>query len=302
MAVSSIKVQYLSELKAGDHIKWKRLPGYDHHAIVEWVDQNYNEVHVIEYGKRDSRDGKGRIRRSIIYGVTTMYKYIYDRCYDAGTVLWRAKSRLGETAYNLVRNNCEHFATWCKTGYEQCSQIPSAVRRIANGVWEGVSGAGGTVVGRCVAKCAVTAAERGTNVARELAGLTCRSFKNAVSSGGKAIGKNSLKSACKAGVIGVSSVLCEGALFGYTCYKACKNYKHAKKGVGDDKMEKERLKQQRNEEIKEAACEAVGAAIGGAALGTAVGSFIPVVGTGIGALIGGIGGGIIGKLFGRLFG
>ena len=280
MAVSSIKVQYLSELKAGDHIKWKRLPGYDHHAIVEWVDQNYNEVHVIEYGKRDSRDGKGRIRRSIIYGVTTMYKYIYDRCYDAGTVLWRAKSRLGETAYNLVRNNCEHFATWCKTGYEQCSQIPSAVRRIANGVWEGVSGAGGTVVGRCVAKCAVTAAERGTNVARELAGLTCRSFKNAVSSGGKAIGKNSLKSACKAGVIGVASVLIEGGLFAYKCYKAYGNVES-------------------NEEIREAGYEAVGTVIGGAALGAAIGSFIPVAGTAIGALIGGIGGRILCRAFGR---
>ena len=30
--------------------------------------------------------------------------------------LERAKSRMGEQKYNLLFNNCEHFANWCKTG------------------------------------------------------------------------------------------------------------------------------------------------------------------------------------------
>lgn len=35
----------------------------------------------------------------------------------------RAKSRLGETGYSLLFNNCEHFAMWCKTGSAECNQL-----------------------------------------------------------------------------------------------------------------------------------------------------------------------------------
>jgi len=41
MTVVSRPVTRVSDLKAGDHIKWKHSPGYDHHAIVESVDQDY---------------------------------------------------------------------------------------------------------------------------------------------------------------------------------------------------------------------------------------------------------------------
>ncbi len=35
----------------------------------------------------------------------------------------RARSRIGETSYNLLTNNCEHFAIWCKTGVSESIQI-----------------------------------------------------------------------------------------------------------------------------------------------------------------------------------
>ena len=35
----------------------------------------------------------------------------------------RAKSKLGETGYSLLFNNCEHFAMWCKTGSAECGQL-----------------------------------------------------------------------------------------------------------------------------------------------------------------------------------
>ncbi|TRU85675.1 MAG: NC domain-containing protein, partial [Microcystis novacekii Mn_MB_F_20050700_S1D] len=38
-------------------------------------------------------------------------------------VVERALSRLGEQKYNLLFNNCEHFATWCKTGISKSQQI-----------------------------------------------------------------------------------------------------------------------------------------------------------------------------------
>ena len=35
----------------------------------------------------------------------------------------RARSKLGEKGYDLVKNNCEHFAIWCKTGVHESHQI-----------------------------------------------------------------------------------------------------------------------------------------------------------------------------------
>ena len=40
----------------------------------------------------------------------------------------RAKSRLGETKYNLALNNCEHFAIWCKTGISESYQVKAVLK------------------------------------------------------------------------------------------------------------------------------------------------------------------------------
>ena len=44
-------------------------------------------------------------------------------CYVPEVVVSRAESRLGEAEYSLFFNNCEHFATWCKTGISDSKQI-----------------------------------------------------------------------------------------------------------------------------------------------------------------------------------
>ncbi len=43
--------------------------------------------------------------------------------YSAEETIQRAKGRLGETKYNLITNNCEHFAIWCKTGLHESHQV-----------------------------------------------------------------------------------------------------------------------------------------------------------------------------------
>ncbi|QEY32536.1 NC domain protein [Synechococcus sp. RSCCF101] len=47
----------------------------------------------------------------------------HDRCDPAGVTLRRAMGRIGEQRYNLLFNNCEHFATWCKTGRHRSRQV-----------------------------------------------------------------------------------------------------------------------------------------------------------------------------------
>jgi len=44
----------------------------------------------------------------------------------------RAKSRLGESSYDLAVNNCEHFAFWCKTGLSDSHQVDNIINGIAN--------------------------------------------------------------------------------------------------------------------------------------------------------------------------
>lgn len=44
-------------------------------------------------------------------------------------VVARAESRLGETGFNLGLNNCEHFATWCKTGTSNSKQVEAIWKR-----------------------------------------------------------------------------------------------------------------------------------------------------------------------------
>ena len=51
--------------------------------------------------------------------------------YSADETVARAYSRLGEKKYNLVFNNCEHFAVWCKTNISNSRQIPNIFRGTA---------------------------------------------------------------------------------------------------------------------------------------------------------------------------
>lgn len=48
--------------------------------------------------------------------------------YSGEETLKRAYSRLGEKNYNLIFNNCEHFAVWCKTGISDSDQVNKIIR------------------------------------------------------------------------------------------------------------------------------------------------------------------------------
>ena len=54
---------------------------------------------------------------------TYIAEYTEGFGYIPDVVVARAKSRLGEKDYNLLTNNCEHFACWCKTGISDSKQI-----------------------------------------------------------------------------------------------------------------------------------------------------------------------------------
>ena len=57
-------------------------------------------------------------------------QYPQGFCFIGNVAVHRAKSRLGENKYNLLLNNCEHFATWCKTGISKSEQIKDFIPAI----------------------------------------------------------------------------------------------------------------------------------------------------------------------------
>jgi len=326
----SRRVRNLRDVQKGDHIKWKRTIGYDHHGIVKEVDYKSGKVHVIEYGSEEGKccftfslrgvyeyvrniylrvcKKSDAVVRSIeVDGVNGMHKHVYsyDGCYDADKVVEIASSKLDVKEYKLFKNNCEHFATECKTGEKHCSQKRAFDTRAGIAVAEGVGGGCGTATSSVIATCAAQAAKNGTTIIGELRSLVCGGTKNAVKAiwkavvnGRKAVGMKGLKMSCSGALLGITTVAIEGCLFGYNCYKACKNYNGNIKGADDEMVQY--CKRQKKNDIIEAACESVGA-LGGTAVGAALGSFIPFVGTAIGAFLGNCVGRFIGRVFGRWF-
>ena len=92
-------------LKKGDHIKVMRTV-YSHHGIYIGYGKviGYNDRVVQKSSLESFADGD-----SIIY-VDESSRYTKNE------IVQRAKSRLGESDYNLIWNNCENFATWCRCG------------------------------------------------------------------------------------------------------------------------------------------------------------------------------------------
>lgn len=52
--------------------------------------------------------------------------------YTPDETVARARSRLGETSYSILTNNCEHFAFWCKTGVSESMQISGMLQSLLN--------------------------------------------------------------------------------------------------------------------------------------------------------------------------
>lgn len=104
-------------MKLSAHLVTYRL-GYSHHGIFVGGNQ------VIHY------TGKTGYAEVVISTLNEFCKddevEVKENIFDAFTaeeIVARAYSRLGEQDYNLIFNNCEHFANWCIYGIAASSQV-----------------------------------------------------------------------------------------------------------------------------------------------------------------------------------
>jgi hypothetical protein len=117
------------ELKGGDHIKVVcKFAGveYWHHGIY------IGDGEIVHFSREDN--GVGKVTLQKFQGSADCVE-IVDYSNETGTIfppeqiVTRALGAVGiPETYNLLTNNCEHFATWCVTHKKASKQIEDAFK------------------------------------------------------------------------------------------------------------------------------------------------------------------------------
>ena len=61
--------------------------------------------------------------QSLVDEIFNSYNQMVEKVYTESEALKRAMGRVGEALYNVMGNNCQHFAFWCKFKLRISSQI-----------------------------------------------------------------------------------------------------------------------------------------------------------------------------------
>jgi hypothetical protein len=127
-------------MAAADHITVPRRHGLFLHHGIDLGDGTI--AHYLE-GREILRSPLASFAGELPVAVVN-----HDDASPAGVTLRRAMGRIGEQRYNLLFNNCEHFATWCKTGRHRSRQVED---------WLRTGALGALVVGQLMPAALITA-------------------------------------------------------------------------------------------------------------------------------------------------
>lgn len=128
--VKASEVWLFTSPKRGDHIRVRRMNGlYYHHGIYVSDDEvihftgddddsvlDWSKAHVISTG----------LTRFLNGGTVEVKEYNDEECgdlYPVEGIVSYARACLGDDGYNLVFNNCEHFANACTLGKYRSRQV-----------------------------------------------------------------------------------------------------------------------------------------------------------------------------------
>ncbi len=130
-------------LAAADHLQVPRQHGLFSHHGIDLGDGTV--AHYLE-GRQILRSPKEEFGRGL--AITTV-DYPPGSSSPPGVTVRRAMGRLGEQHYNLLFNNCEHFAHWCKTGRHRSNQVED---------WLHTGSLGALAIGQFIPAVVLTAA------------------------------------------------------------------------------------------------------------------------------------------------
>jgi len=114
-----------AEPPAGAHLITRRI-GYVHHGIYLGAGK------VIHSGAFPGLLPRGPVEE-VSLECFSRGRYVWVRAgvparFTPQEVIDRARSRLGENRYDLLRNNCEHLCEWCLQGTERSHQVERLLR------------------------------------------------------------------------------------------------------------------------------------------------------------------------------
>ena len=113
-------ISCLDELKPGDHIQVLFAGIFHHHMlVVETVDDS--TIRVVHNSKQKNRV----VEENLPYRPEDITVLDYACNYTGQEIVERARARIGEP-YQLLLNNCEHFAYEVRTGTAQSKQLQNA--------------------------------------------------------------------------------------------------------------------------------------------------------------------------------
>ena len=115
-------------MAAADHLEVPRQHGLFNHHGIDLGDGTV--AHYLE-GREILRSSRDDFSQGQPISVVE-----HDHASSTGVTLRRAMGRIGEQNYNLLFNNCEHFAIWCKTGRHRSNQVESMLERARH--WSGL--------------------------------------------------------------------------------------------------------------------------------------------------------------------
>ena len=148
--------------KIGDHLKSSRGL-YTHHGIY------VGNGRVIHYSGLANGLQSGPIEEVSLEEFSAGYGYEIvehpNRKFSREESVRRAKSRIGEDAYSVTGNNCEHFVNWCIDGDHKSEQVDRGTT-VASG---GISTTAGLVGRAAVASAGPVAGLSGAGVMSGLA-------------------------------------------------------------------------------------------------------------------------------------
>lgn len=110
----------LQEPPLGAHLVTPRR-GYTHHGIYA------GEGTVLHYAGLSRSIRRGPVAQvrldEFANGQPVHVECRSEPALEAGEIVARARSRLGENRYRLLTNNCEHFSEWSRFGVSRSRQV-----------------------------------------------------------------------------------------------------------------------------------------------------------------------------------
>lgn len=100
------------------HILYKHFGIYINDNCIIHYDGKQDDILLRTMCVRET-DKKRFLNGKESYGVK---KFKYNN-YEPDEVIKRARRKIGTKKFNLILNNCEHFANWCKTGNRKSDQV-----------------------------------------------------------------------------------------------------------------------------------------------------------------------------------